>query len=395
MTELLYHPVYAWNLIADLIASHNAKTNGYVQYRLEQGASAGWLNSENQQRAREMLVFADRVLLPGQIDAEVPQSLRDAGHIDWAQWSRTHSAVDFPDPRSRPDEIRQMAPVLTELATIENQITEDELQAVTEYWRQLSDWEQRASRIIKADDPPGFEGGTLQILRSLTDVRQRMLRRLPAADRRRLSKLFEEDPARHADEFSELERRVRETIGTLRETELLATQGVPTLFYQNRLAPGVPRSAIDALAPAAEKAAAVVSLYFQNVRTPRPENLGEALTFRDNPSVQQWRSQVDAWTKEVTAKPSGLRFIRDEIEDANGYIEGAQRIKTALSIFTPWIMVPLHIAAALLPGLEAAHIPLATIEALRWFGDKVEESVLDPDRLRYKWLMLSANHPTS
>jgi hypothetical protein len=26
--------------------------------------------------------------------------------------------------------------------------------------------------------------------------------------------------------------------------------------------------------------------------------------------------------------------------------------------------------------------PLATIEALRWFGDQVEDSVLDPDRLR-------------
>jgi len=66
-----------------------------------------------------------------------------------------------------------------------------------------------------------------------------MLRRLPAADRRRLSKLFEEDPTRHADEFSELERRVRETISTVRETEMLATQEAPTLFYQNRLVPGI------------------------------------------------------------------------------------------------------------------------------------------------------------
>ena len=390
MPKLNYHPVYAWNLVADLIQSKEIperQTGGYIQFKLDIGRRSGWLNNENAQVAREMLVFSDGILLPGEVDAPIPTYLRNAGHINY--WSEG-------DPSLREDrwrmkiqeyrhaELRLLMPMLIDTQGPEETVTESELDRLFDYWKDCEKWEEDNKSKYNEDT-----WNMIEVMRTSSLLRDQFLEGVNPRGRKRLLSLLESDPKRHNEEFAKLADRIRPLTSLVSEAYILGAHGIPTLF-RNKLAPrtlNVEKIPIDF----AEQSAAVVGLYFENILVPRPENLREALRFKESKEISAWRTKMAEWTNLLHASKVGKRDIIRGIEDANNYIDIAlPKSKVGvLGRLESGYAGPLAELAAHLVGFGIV-LPI-----LKLWRKVVTDSIRSPDRLQYRWVMLSASGPST
>jgi hypothetical protein len=190
MSELLFHPIYAWNLAWDLIEAGEAGRNAYVDERLGEGLRAGWLNPVNRQRARDMLVFADRALLPG-IDADIPEVLRRDGHIGWGyNLPSIDSPSKFTDFRTWHAEMRELAPMLLALNHAHDNITVQQLSRVLDYWSARDAWERK---VAPQFDPDTWE--FIDLARHESSIKRHLL--TISQNREAAQRLFAEDPMKY------------------------------------------------------------------------------------------------------------------------------------------------------------------------------------------------------
>ncbi|MGC2201266.1 MAG: hypothetical protein WA633_14110 [Stellaceae bacterium] len=201
MSELLFHPIYAWNLAWDLIEAGEAGRSTYVEKNLAEGIRAGWLNPVNRQRARDMLVFADRVLLTG-IDADIPQILQRDGHIGWGyNLPSIDSPSKFTDFRVWHAEMRELAPMLLALNHAHDNITPQQLSRALDYWTALDAWERK---VAPQFDPRTWEW--IDLARNDSSIKQHLL--TTASSREAALRLFSQDPKRYSKRFEKIEQRL-------------------------------------------------------------------------------------------------------------------------------------------------------------------------------------------
>jgi hypothetical protein len=152
----------------------------------------------------------------------------------------------------------------------------------------------------------------------------------------------------------------------LKSVQTHAELGIPTLHYERGKADSAADLSPQMFSSLPQDVSSVIRLYFHNVKAPHAETLRDALRLRDNPSIAEWRKQVFRWTQELEADRINLIEIKRQIEEANGYIEGATLLTKALSIFKPWMTVPAGVAAALSTGLHELHLFGVAVEATRY-----------------------------
>jgi hypothetical protein len=117
MPEFLFHPAYAWNLADELIRGrlvHEPDSGSYVDRMLQQGRMNGWISPANRQLALNMFVYADRALLPSDLDIHIPEHLRVNRHIDWWGYATPDPSEGMPESRYAYQEISALAPALLE-----------------------------------------------------------------------------------------------------------------------------------------------------------------------------------------------------------------------------------------------------------------------------------------
>lgn len=206
MPELHYHPIYAWNLVWDLIQSKQIEPNqigGYVHHQLATLALASQLTKDNQQISREMLVFADRVLLPGELDVPLPQHIRDAGHIEfWSSANQTLSEERWKIKRQEytHDTLRLLVPMLLKAQDTQDSITDQQLKSLFDYWEECNKWEEDTRGKVNQDT-----WDAIDVMRSDPSMRHLLLSSQSDATRRHLLELLNTDPKRRERNFRNLQ----------------------------------------------------------------------------------------------------------------------------------------------------------------------------------------------
>jgi hypothetical protein len=389
MPELHYHPLFAWNLVWDLILSKEIKANeigSYVQQQLDKARPQ--LTEENQQISREMLVFADRVLLPGELDVPLPRHLRDAGHIDfWSSASQSLSEARWRLKRQEymHDQLRMLAPMLLELQEAEYHITDQQLERLFNYWEECEQWEENTRKKVNEETWQAID-----VMRGTPFMQDLILSAQSAETQKSLRELLKTDPKRHEDEFSELAERVRPLTSLVVEATVLESHNIPTLF---RHRPALDKIALTGIPTnIAETLTGVVGIYFENILAPRPGTFHDALKMRDAPELLEWRKKIDEWTTLLRSSPDKLRDVKMQIQDANNYI-GIALPKHKVGVvrrFLPWITWPLGLIGKV-TGFDPAEFAALGIEGIKLAGKAVTASIRSPDRLQYRWVMLSAS----
>ena len=85
----------------------------------------------------------------------------------------------------------------------------------------------------------------------------------------------------------------------------------------------------------------LVQFYFDNqVRVTAPRSFSEAMDIRDNPRVATWRRQVTAWAQELATGKADFRSIKQQMDDANGYIEGGNLPTRLLPRWSAFVTLP-------------------------------------------------------
>jgi hypothetical protein len=137
----------------------------------------------------------------------------------------------------------------------------------------------------------------------------------------------------------------------------------------------------------------VAKFYFANqVRVLSPETFSQAADIRDNPRIQDWRTKVHAWSQRLTAGTIKPEDIKGKIEEANGYIEGAEFPHRLVPKWSSVVTLPAafyHVFMLEAPWAHAIGIGLFAFEALHFFGKLASAAVKSSDPLKYKWLLVS------
>jgi hypothetical protein len=398
MPELLFDPLYGWNLVEELTGAGvmpDTPPNSYAGHMRLKAHERGWITAESRQSARSMLVYADRVLLPGEFDIPLSQSLRADKHVDW--WSSANDELNrarwrLKQARYRYPEIRALGPLI--LAR-RSRGEEREFERLLRWWEDLARWEADARRQMSDE--------TWQIVdnaRGNSPLRDVVLAAADPASADRLRALLAADPLTLEEEFAPIEERFRSDIDLVTQSALVAAHGIPTLHSYSRPSRSPPPQADQlriepeamAAASAASASLGVVSFYFRNVvRCPAPETVKEALNLRDNGSVVAWREQIAGWTAQLCTGKIKLDDIKQQIDEANGYIEGASFVSRMLPRFTPFVTLPLAAAAEFFHLSQLAWC-LISFEAVKLaYAEILPEAVEGPERLQHKWLMLSSD----
>jgi hypothetical protein len=173
----------------------------------------------------------------------------------------------------------------------------------------------------------------------------------------------------------------------------LARRGVPT--YAHAPPPpqyiGPPPVPLDTQSDSL----GVAKFYFENqVQVPSPPSFSEAVKLRDHKRIQAWRERVHSWSEKLRSGTTALNEIKQEIDDANGYIQGATFPLRVVPRWSAFITLPMAYYHTFTSPSELSHIfgiCLFAFEALHFLGDVASQAVRTPDPLQYKWFLVSNN----
>jgi hypothetical protein len=164
-----------------------------------------------------------------------------------------------------------------------------------------------------------------------------------------------------------------------------ARRGVPT-FGASRTPAGDP---LQLTAGALD----LVKFYFDNqVMVTAPRSFSEALDFRGNQRVPAWRQQISAWSEELATGKADFRQIKQQMDDANGYIQGSNLPTKLLPRGTAFFTLSAGTYEVLLADHHLAHLiglGLWGVEIIRFVGETIRASTTSPDPLQYKWFLLA------
>jgi len=137
----------------------------------------------------------------------------------------------------------------------------------------------------------------------------------------------------------------------------------------------------------------LIKFYFANqIRVTAPRSFSEALECRENQRVSAWRKQIADWSHELATGKSDFRHIKQQIDDANGYIEGSNLPTKLLPRWSAFVTLPAGLYEVLLADHHLAHligIGLVSIEVFKFIGETIREATRQPDPLQYQWFMLA------
>jgi hypothetical protein len=316
--EALFHESLAWNLFEDALEAQfvgppdGASIWGQTRAR---GIAEGWLSPSLRQQAREMFVFCDKIVMPvkgttplltreGYVPAtfdagsRIPQ-LR--GALRWVSTDPGDPAHDLRWERawsltasSQSDLVRELWPFILSAPKVRlNGFDESHLEPLLRLYSDPRLWPSASEKI--------------RLLHNLVDA-----------------------------EF-----------GFLVESLMLAEQQIPAIGMGPRLAPFSNPSST----PGVECA---VGMYFKDVvRCPSPRNLQEAIELRGHERIGAWRKKVLEWSGRVASGKADWSVVKDEIDEANGYIEGAEWTSRIVPAWSVFITLPLdainYVATGVLP----------------------------------------------
>ena len=394
MQRLLYHPIFAWNLIEEAVKSDMLEEPEWQSYWGRQrllGQKQGWLNSYNRQRAREMFVLTEQVLLPGELDVPVPSQLLQQNYVNWWQ----HTSPDLQKKRWALkmakycfEEVSELKPyILQGLEEKRFPIDEKRFDKLIAWWRDIAEWEKTYLEPLPED-----EQRILNLMRD-SQAWQAVLKAKELADLFRkaekdYSSILQNDPYKQKQKYRQLETIIEDEFNVLRQILLVASYGVPTFSpfriqkrFEPETATGYP-----------EETLAIVNLYFNGVvRCPGPKDLNEALEFKTNDRISQWREKIFAWGNQLVSGQSTLADIKREIEDANEWLEGGK----SLSHIIPWwvicIAAPIELIMKIFHLQHPVEWVFIGVHVIKAYGLVVEKAVTDPNRSKNQWLMISRN----
>ncbi len=380
MSDVLYHKHFAWNLVEDAIESNILQSphpDTYWGRRRAEGIHEEWLSPQRRRASRELLVLFDRVLLPGELDVPL-ESLRDDGHVDWSR-SAFPRFQNRPAAMYAPEAVAELRPFIQKSLSARGLVLSDtRFEQLIELWKKVPDWETKW--LPSLSTTPGWMG----------ELNQRWVaegKRWDWGDvERTMSEMGNEHPEHRNGDFWQITEAVSREFSFLEECASVAAKNIPT-FGEGADLPGYEESRFQNLTT---ETPVIIAYYFSNVvRCPSPRNLREELDLKNHDSVIRWREKVFAWSHCLATGSLRWEDIRGEIADANGYLEGAHFLSNLVPSWSIHVTLPLGIAAHLVPHLAPVGWALIGVEAVKAYGELVGKAVSLPDRLQYKWLMVS------
>lgn len=137
----------------------------------------------------------------------------------------------------------------------------------------------------------------------------------------------------------------------------------------------------------------LVKFYFDNqVRVAAPRSFSEGVDLRENQRVPEWRKQIFAWSEELATGKADFQLIKQQMEDANGYIQGSNLPTKLLPRWSAFVTLPAGMYEVLLADHHFAHligIGLLGVEVIRFVGETIRDATTGRDPLQYKWFMLA------
>lgn len=115
MRRVFLHKVFAWNFIEDAIECgmvNSPEPGTYWMRKRIEGMQEGAINPQNRRKIREIAVLFDQLLLPGEVDAPVPQELYERSEATWAGSEFPQARSRYIDPESNPDAILEIRPFI-------------------------------------------------------------------------------------------------------------------------------------------------------------------------------------------------------------------------------------------------------------------------------------------
>ena len=392
MQSLFFHPRFAWSLLDDLWSSRVLSEDfmyGPFEERLNSLRQRRVISDQTRSMSRQMFVFAENVILPPSLDLStlIDTDLYRSGAINWG--SEEHRGAFCSTEPSSLDLSDDSAATL--LPFVEDpDIEPADIRRVLDFWDRSRRFEATAIETLRG------EGNFLavQAMGFRDDVPKGTYEanpywaRLSPRQRAEVLELFKLDPEPERRSLSDLIGITREAHSFVSAMSRLSELGVPTFAK--------PRPEMLGPTPNMEvqtnpDAQFLVSLYFDNVAVPAPMSALEAMRFRESARIEAWRAKIRAWQVNMASGRASEREILQEIEDANGYLQGARFISTTVGRITPWVTAPLAIATYFVDALpHHAEISalLATHTVLDRVGVAIETSVFGDRPLRADWVVL-------
>lgn len=383
MVELLFHPLYALNLLDDLANSRLLDFEclpDSMRSRLLEGKRAGWINNTHQRTAREMFIFADRVILPPGFELPVKVS------------AEIEDAIVYPRGGTAQRFSTDCSPLATVLASLiyDPEAPDRKIRDTIRWLRDLNEFEaahglgEYNSETILGR---GLSSGTfyeLSLRGDLTSGRKsnRYFESLTEPQKAWATRLATSDPYKHRKRFRKYESLVREAMRFASVSEELAVEACPTLAFFRPSRPIVlPDSGGDLVA--------VTRLYFENVRMPSPDTIQEALDYRSNGRIANWRAKMRSWSD----NPIDPAHMKMELDEASGYVEGIRGMKTLLAQLPSGFSLSLSALGTIPLGMppkmaSAMGVISLAIDGVRWCVDGVYRNVTGDSPSKHNWLMV-------
>jgi hypothetical protein len=194
---------------------------------------------------------------------------------------------------------------------------------------------------------------------------------------------------------NEIEHAIEREFMMAQETVQFATNDISTFSHIDIKAPpsGAPES--NKLFHDADTELRIIRLYFKDqVRVPAPDTFSQALDLRQNARILQWRNQIQQWSKDLRGGNISENYIKEQIDEANGYIEGTNFGTRLLPELATTVVLPVAAAYELFLGQHKfAHIigiGILGVEIVRAWSELAKRAVQLPDALQYKWLLIKS-----
>ena len=200
--------------------------HGGATVRIGEGIAAGWINEENRQAVRQMLVYSDRVIMPPEVDTMAfTAALGEAGlQIPDALSTEISSLWE---PSREPNVYRKHVSTLADIMHHPG-VSMEEISATLDWWERLLTFEAKNNLDFSVgDDSPEARLALLfqSVREPLTKGRQEeneLWKRLPSNLKSKLHAMSRDDPERENARFEKLNRVVRDAASFSVYSERLA-----------------------------------------------------------------------------------------------------------------------------------------------------------------------------
>lgn len=393
MQYLHLSPSYSWNMIADFARERSLPETlfaGYVGENLHKGRGEGWINEDRQRTARQIFVLAERIILPGEVDIprQIAPELFEANYLTWGQ-----ELLPSAEQILFTNQLRASAStkaIETLAGMIERPgVGAGEVAAVVDWWSRLHSFEDKTRLKLGSKNWEFYDRFRAALIkRDITS--EPFLATLKDNTLDALFHIADGDPNRERSNYAKFENEVEKALVFARRAEQFGQLGYPTLTRTRRT--GITKPIPSDIA----NNVALVRLYFETIRLPVPSSIGDAIKLRNSDRIAMWREKIALWESSLCSDTLDIDRIRQELEDANAYLEGSKGISTMTSSISPWLTFGLGALLALFPDIDyapAAGLALLGFEALKLAGDSIQKSVHGPDPLNFGWVLVDLEAP--